>query len=107
MFLEETILIIHRKEVKSMVVKNLNHTTDRNPPNGCSSWKDFYIKRGRVWPNSCGCLSCNNQAAVGAHVKKVDSYDNRWHIIPLCYFHNNQFGETLDVVGNWLEPINK
>lgn len=89
-----------------MRVKNLNGTTDHVPA-GFSSSKDFYISRRLHWPSSCACLHCNNQADVGAHVKKVDSYDNSWYIVPLCYYHNNQFGKELDVVGDWLEPINK
>lgn len=90
-----------------MIVKNLNGTADSTPPTGYVSWKEFYISRKCFWPNSCACISCRNSAEVGAHVKKVDSYDNSWHIVPLCYFHNNQYGQEIDVVGNWLEPINK
>lgn len=90
-----------------MRVKNLNGTSDCKLPTGCSSWKDFYIKRKGFWPSSCGCLFCNDPADVGAHVKKMNSYDNSWYIIPLCKFHNNQFEEELDVVDNWLERINK
>ncbi len=90
-----------------MRVKNLNGTSDYKLPTGCTSWKDFYIKRKGFWPSSCGCLNCSNTADVGAHVKKVNSSDNSWYIIPLCSHHNNQFGEELDVVGSWLEPIYK
>lgn len=49
----------------------------------------------------------SKKADVGAHVKKVGTYDNSWYIVPLCYYHNNQFGEELDVVDSFLEPINK
>lgn len=94
-------------ESSTMKVKNLNGTADRTPPYGCSSWKEFYVRRRGFWPSSCSCMTCNQSAIVGAHVKKVDSYDNSWHIIPLCSYHNNQFGKELDVVGNWLEPIYK
>ena len=90
-----------------MRIKNLNHTADRNAPEGYSSCKAFYIGRRHSWPTYCACYSCNNIAEVGAHVKKVGVNDNSWYIIPLCYYHNNQFGQELDVVGDWLEPINK
>ena len=90
-----------------MKIKNLSGTADCKLPNGCNSWKDFYIKRRRSWPSQCGCIYCNESAEVGAHVKKVDSSDNSWQIIPLCTYHNNQFGKELDVVGDWLEPIYK
>lgn len=89
-----------------MKVKNLNNTADRTPPSGYTSWKDYYSSK-RHWPTQCACLNCKTSAEVGAHVKKVGTTDNSWYIIPLCKYHNNQFGEELDVVGDWLEPINK
>ena len=95
------------KEEKLMRVKNLNGTADRNPPSGYNSWKDFYISRRGRWPSTCACLYCRESADVGAHVKKVGSADNSWYIAPLCYRHNNQFGEELEVVGEWLEPLYK
>ena len=88
-----------------MRVKNINGTADNNPPSGYVSWREWYSSRTGRWPNSCGCILCREQPTVGAHVKKVGSTDNSWYIIPLCKFHNNQFGEELDVVGDWLEPI--
>ena len=88
-------------------VKNLEHTADRNPPKGFVSFKEFYSYRRSFWPAQCACLGCNRSAEVGGHVKKVESYDNSWYIIPLCYYHNNQFGQELEVVGDWLEPLNK
>ena len=90
-----------------MRVKNLRTGGDRLPPTGYISWKEFYISRKGFWPSSCACLYCKSSPDVGAHVKKVDSDDNAWYIVPLCYYHNNQFGKELDVVGDWLEPINK
>lgn len=89
-----------------MRVKNLNHTADRNPPSGYSSCKEFYTARRGRWPSLCACYGCQRSADVGAHVKKVGSIDNSWYIVPLCYYHNNQFGEEIDVMGDWLEPLN-
>ena len=88
-------------------VKNLEHTADRNPPKGFTSFKEFYSYRRSFWPTQCACLGCNKSADVGGHVKKVGLYDNSWYIIPLCYYHNNQFGQELEVVGDWLEPLYK
>ena len=88
-------------------VKNLEHTADRNPPKGFASFKEFYSYRRSFWPSQCACLGCSKNAVVGGHVKKVGSYDNSWYIIPLCYYHNNQFGQELEVVGDWLEPLYK
>ena len=90
-----------------MRVKNLNGTSDDYPPSGYSSWKAFYVGRTGRWPSSCGCVDCSRTADVGGHVKKAGSYDFRHYIIPLCYYHNNQFGQELEVVGDWLEPINR
>ena len=90
-----------------MKVKNLNHTTDRTPPNGYVSFKELFVARKGFWPRECACLGCRQSADVGAHVKKVGTYDYSWYIVPLCRYHNNQFGKELDVVDEWLEPINK
>lgn len=90
-----------------MKVKNLRGTTDNDHPAGYTSCKEFYVVRRGYWPKECGCITCRQKAMVGAHVKKVGSTDNSWYIIPLCSYHNNQFGKELDVVGDWLEPIIK
>jgi hypothetical protein len=42
--------------------KNSNKTADKCYVSGCS----------------------NDNSLVGGHVKKVDSNDNKWYIIPLC-----------------------
>ena len=88
-----------------MKVKNLNGTSDITP-SGFNSWKEFYTHKHGYWPSVCSCLGCSRNANVGAHVKKVGSYDERWYIAPLCYYHNNQFGEELEVVDCYLEPVN-
>lgn len=90
-----------------MKVKNLNGTSDNNHPAGYVSCKEFYLARRRFWPSTCACFGCTSPAEVGAHVKKIGSYDGSWYIVPLCKYHNNQFGEELDVFGDWLEPLHK
>lgn len=64
-------------------VKNINGTTGRIPK-GYSSWEDFWqSKKGKEF-SDCSCKGCTDEAKVGAHVKKVDSIDNKWYIVPLC-----------------------
>ena len=86
-------------------VKNINGTSDSYPPYPYTTWKEYYISK-RSWPTSCACLACTNKAEVGAHVIKVNSYDRRWYIAPLCRECNGKRGQELDVVENWLVPEN-
>ena len=88
-------------------VKNLEHPADRTPPSGFVSFKEFWTYRRSRWPAVCACFNCNNAAEVGAHVKKAGTSDNSWYIVPLCKYHNNQFGQELEVIGDWLEPLYK
>ena len=32
----------------------------------------------------CSATDCSKGAFVGAHVRKADSLDNRYYIVPLC-----------------------
>lgn len=72
-----------------MTYKNLNGTSDRNCPDGHSSWLNYYMTQNglRVTPK-CGHKGCTNLATVGAHVKKAESVDNSWYIIPSCFSCN-------------------
>ena len=78
-------------------VKNLNGTSDNKPPVGFTSWKEYWIAIKGFWPSLCAAYGCYDAPDVGAHVKKVDSYDDDWYIVPLCSKHNNQRGEILYV----------
>ena len=72
-------------------VKNLHNTSGRTPA-GFPSWIDYWEwKTGRKWPKYCCVAGCLEEAAVGAHVKKVGSADNRWFIVPLCKKHNSSY----------------
>ena len=73
---------VKKGDKESMKVKNLNGTS-MSKPEECESWKEFYVKRHGYWPISCSCLGCSRSADVGAHVKKVGSYDGRWYIAAL------------------------
>ena len=88
-------------------VKNLNGTADRRPPTGYVSWKDFWKAKKGYWPSKCAVYGCTDTADVGAHVKKVNSVDNSWYIVPVCSYHNNQFGKELTVDDSMLVPLNR
>lgn len=64
---------------------NLKSTGNRKCPSRYSSWLDYYMQSNglRVTP-SCGHKGCSKTADVGAHVKKENSVDNKWYIIPSC-----------------------
>jgi hypothetical protein len=68
-----------------MLVKNLHGTSDNYPPNGYSSWLDFWKKKqGMEDRKRPYCRKCKQHAEVGAHVKKVSDDDGKWYITPLC-----------------------
>ena len=72
------------KEPK-MKYKNINGTGGRTPPAGYGSWLEYYMTvNGLRTVPSCGRLYCGEKAEVGAHVKKVNSTDSSWYIVPLC-----------------------
>ena len=88
-------------------VKNLHNTTGRTP-DGYSSWKEYWeAYTGRKWPTYCDVCGCSREAEVGAHVKKVGVYDNRWYIVPLCAYHNSSYYEDEFLVREEdLVPVN-
>lgn len=64
-------------------VKNLNGTSDNDPPYGYDSWKEFWEdKTGRSF-GTCSCKGCDKVAVHGSHVQKVNG-DGKWYIVPLC-----------------------
>ena len=88
-----------------MKVKNINGTTGRKSPDNMS-WLEYYMQKAG-WtfePLCCGC-NCIEKSRVGAHVMKVDSRDKKWYIVPMCYDHNNQRGETLEIDDIELVPL--
>lgn len=96
---------LQNKNTRVMVkVKNLHNTGDRKPKN-YTSWKEFWKAKKGYWPNDCSAYDCNGPADVGAHVKKVDSYDNKWYIVPLCSGCNKRT-DTFEVSESRLVPVN-
>lgn len=69
--------------------KNLNGTADRIVPSGYENWLDFYEQKSGKSAKNCKVKGCSNSADDGAHVKKVNSSDNSWYIVPLCRSHNH------------------
>lgn len=77
-----------------VVVKNLNGTADNKPPKGYGSWLEWWIAQTGKKSPYCSCTDCLDPAEVGAHVKKVNSDDNRWYIVPLCKSCNGKSSDT-------------
>jgi hypothetical protein len=73
-------------------VKNLNNTSNEKhkyPPRGYASWKAFWEDKSGKTFDDCSCSDCNNRAAHGGHVQKVEG-DDKWYIVPLCERCNNR-----------------
>lgn len=70
------------------LVKNINGSSDNNPPDGFDSWKEYWESRKGRRFSRCSNLSCSSAAEVGAHVKKAFG-TNEWYIVPLCNSCNN------------------
>ena len=76
-------------------VKNLNGTAGR-VPYGYDSWLHFWESKTGQRAYGCsrvGCSVTGRSNLVGAHVKKADSSDNRWYIVPLCQGDNMRSDE--------------
>lgn len=88
------------------LVKNLNGTSDNNPPAGYVSWREWWeVKKGRKF-STCSRSDCSKSAEVGAHVQKVGP-SNKWYIVPLCKGCNNEKKDLVfEVRDEDLEPIN-
>ncbi|WP_420588174.1 hypothetical protein [Bacterioplanoides sp.] len=70
-----------------MKVNNINGTSDNSCK--CEGWLDHWKKFGGGWFfDDCAVEGCTNRAHVGAHVKKHNSSDNNWYIVPFCHTHN-------------------
>lgn len=87
-------------------VKNLNGTAGRVPYR-YDSWLHFWESKTGQRANSCnrvGCAVTGRSNLVGAHVKKVDGFDNSWYIVPLCQADNMRSDEFY--VYGPLVPVN-
>lgn len=65
------------------VVRNLRGTTKNKC--ACKSWIAHWRAATRSQRAKCCRLSCNETAAVGAHVQIVDGRaSGQWFIVPFC-----------------------
>lgn len=71
----------------------------RPAPFGYSSWVEYWEKATGLKANWCHRTDCQSIAEDGAHVQLDSPYNNRWYIVPLCHYHNCQFGEHFTVEG--------
>ncbi len=76
-----------------MKVKNLNGTSDNKCK--CSSLiKHYEIFSGKKVKK---CCCCGKDAILGGHVQLVDSKNQHWFIIPLCYDCNKIKDEIFEI----------
>jgi hypothetical protein len=78
-----------------MKVNNINGTSQN--PCRCGSWLDHWENfSGQPVPTYCPGFCCYRRDLLGVHVKKAESDDDNWYIVPLCAEHNRATG-TLTV----------
>lgn len=91
-----------------MKVKNLKNTSDLTC--GCGSWIKHWEKHSGNIGNKCYVIDCTKtNDIVGGHVKKVNSTDDDWYIVPICKLHNSvtEPPKEFEVNSNSLVPANK
>lgn len=71
----------------------------RPAPDGYNSWIEYWEYATGNKAGLCRVSTCLAYAEDGAHVQLDDPNDNRWYIVPMCHFHNCQFGEHFTVDG--------
>ena len=71
----------------------------RPAPAGYCSWIDYWERATGLTADLCHVINCTSEATDGAHVQLDNSYDDRWYIVPMCHFHNCQFGTHFTVEG--------
>jgi len=75
-----------------MKIKHINGTSQLAC--SCGSWLKHWERfSGRTAMFCSGKVCMEKQNLVGAHVQKDNSYDSKWHIVPLCNAHNLAGGE--------------
>jgi hypothetical protein len=92
-----------------MKVKNIIGSSDSLPPSPYASWLDFWKAHyhGNE-PLRCAAYGHGDEHTdlVGAHVKKADSHDNSWYIVPLCKTLNASSDE-FEVLEDMMVPENQ
>lgn len=70
------------------LVRNVEGSGNDNPPNGFSSWKEFWEARMKKSFSLCSRVDCFKTATDGAHVENTQNTGERF-IVPLCEKCNN------------------
>jgi len=81
-----------------MKVINLKGTSEKTC--SCASWLEHWETFSGQTASVCGVFGCNNTDLVGAHVRRVSTYDHGTYIYPLCNACNKTSGQ-LDVWDNY------
>lgn len=87
---EKLLILSENAKNAYVMVKNIKSTSECLPSDDSKTWTEFWEKHAERKFDKCACEHCNNPAEVGAHVKKADSTDGHWYIVPLCRACNNK-----------------
>ena len=68
-------------------VKNIPGTSDKQPPSGFSSWKQYYESIKGI--DASKAIGEKESNIVGGHVRKVKGDDKHMYIVPLTRAQNN------------------
>lgn len=93
---EYSIKDTHKNIYNMIKVKNVNGSSRFKSPAGYDTWLDYWEDKSRKTASRCSATDCHKSGRsnlVGAHVKKVNSYDQSWYIVPLCRDCNNRTDE--------------
>ena len=77
-------------------VKNVNGSSRFESPAGYDTWLDYWEDKSGKTASVCSATDCytfGRNKLVGAHVQKVNGFDNSWYIVPLCRGCNNRTDE--------------
>ena len=84
-------------------IKNKRNTSDKKPPNGYTSWLNFWEMKKDLKATSCLVTGCGGKAEVGGHVIKSGPKE---YILPICKSCNNKpDGEIFQTWDTDLVPV--
>ena len=93
----------------NVLVRNISGTSSERygtPPKEFISWRAYWEEMTGKEFSRCSNTLCSNEAEVGGHVQKVESWDKHWYIVPLCKACNNK-RSSFEVNGDDLCPVRK